>query len=98
MHVRARASEGAGGVAVNVALGLVTVVCPFAREAHMLMDEVEGHVSRGEFFDAGVWWHEALRPINQISDRQQQLEARRRHSGLSERIVAQERARACAAE
>lgn len=83
---------------MNAALSLVAVECPFAREANMLMDEVEEHVRRGEFFEAGVWWHEVLRPVGQISDRQQQFAARRRHSALSESIVAQERARACAAE
>lgn len=64
----------------------------------MLMDEVERHSALGELFSAGCWWHEALRPISLIQDREQRHAATRRHSELSEKIVAQERGRACAAE
>lgn len=68
--------------------------CDHALEAEHLLDAVRGMVGRGEFFEAGCWWHEAVRSIDKVADRQQQFELRVAAGRLSEQVVEEERARA----
>lgn len=52
---------------------------------------------RGEMFEAGCWWHEAVRTIDRVPDTRRQFELRKKAGELSEQIVQAERARACSA-
>lgn len=58
------------------------------------MDAVEGMVERGEFFEAGCWWREAVQSIDKVTDRAQQFALRKKAGELSEQVVQEERARA----
>jgi hypothetical protein len=69
--------------------------CDHALEASHLLDAVRGMAERLEFFEAGCWWHEAVRSIDKVQDTRLQLELRKRAGELSEQIVEAERARAC---
>ena len=60
----------------------------------MLLDEVERFALLGEFFEAGTWWHEALRPIAAIQTHAQRAAAQKRMGEVSDEVVKAQRAAA----
>jgi hypothetical protein len=67
------------------------VLCPFYREAMLLLDAVEALAITGEYFEAGNWWHDTLRPMELIAERDLRIAVQRRMTSVSEEITAAQR-------